>query len=186
MRPELEDFRTVWHAQPTTFFHLTPQAMRAAVERIDHRQRRIARGVVGAFAGDVIAFTLLLFFFVTNVLQAAGCVWIMLSMGWFARRLWVQLRGDRSYEEMLARPSIEADRASLEGRWEVYRSLLSFGAVLPGVALFVAGGLLAEPGSALWVAVTIAVIVAGIANGFRLHLPAARAIRRQLLELDRL
>ena len=162
MRHELEDFRMAWHAQPTTFFHLAPQEMRAVVERIDRRQRRIARGVVVAFVGDVIAFTLILLFLVTNALQAAGCVWIMIAMGWFARRLWAQVRGaDRTHDEMVARPSIDAFRASLETRWAFYQSLLSFGAVLPGVAIFVAGFVVAQPASAAWAAVTGVVILAG-------------------------
>jgi len=187
MRNELEDFRTVWHAQPTTFFHLAPQAMRASVERIDRRQRRIAAGIVIAFAGDLVGFTLVLLFVVTNVLEAAGCLWIMISMGWFAQRLRGQLRGGaRAYEEVVTRPSIHAFRASLEARWEFYLSLLSLSAVLPGIAVFIAGVVVAEPASAAWAIGTGGVIVAAIANALRIHLPDALAIRRQLVELDRL
>ncbi|HEY4307652.1 MAG TPA: hypothetical protein VGM82_24470 [Gemmatimonadaceae bacterium] len=187
MRVELEDLQTAWHAQPTTFFRLTPQQMRAGVDRIDQRQRRVARGIVAAFVGDVISFTLLLFLFVTNAIQAVGCVWIMLAMGWFARYLWTHLRtSERTRDEMIARPSIDAFRAALNARWTFYRSLLAFGVVLPGVALLIIGGLIAAPGSGKSVAATVVVIVAAIANGFRLHLPNARAVQRQLAELDEL
>ena len=187
MLRDLEDFRTVWHTQPTTFFRLTPYEMHAGLERIDRRQRRIARGILTAFVGDVIAFTLVLVLVVANAVQAAGCIWIMLAMGWFARRLWMGLRRtERASEEMLARPSIDAFRAALESRWQFYRSLLLFGAVLPGVAMFLIGTFLAEPDSASWVATTGALVIAAIVNGFRIHTPKARDIRRQLAELDRL
>lgn len=187
MLNEVEDFRTAWHAQPTTFFRLTPHEMRVGLERIDRRQRRLARGILAAFVGDVIGFTTILFLVVANALEAAGCLWIMIAMGWFARRLWKGLRSaERAHEEMVARPSIDALRESLEARWKFYRSLLSFGAVLPGVAMFLIGALVAEPTAATGVAVTGAVLVASIANAFRVHLPKARAIQQQLAELDRL
>lgn len=187
MFSDLENFRTAWHTQPTTFFRLTPHEMQAGLEHVDRRQRRIARGILAAFVGDVIGFTMVLFLVVTNALEAAGCIWIMLAMGWFARHLWMGLRSaERAREEMLARPSIDAFRASLESRWEFYRSLLSFGAVLPGVALFLVGALVAEPASASWVAATGTLVIAVIANGFRIHMPKARVIRQQLTELDRL
>jgi hypothetical protein len=187
MLHDLEDFRTAWHTQPTTFFRLTAHEMRAGLERVQRRQRRIARGILAAFVGDVISFTMILFLAVTNALEAAGCIWIMFAMGWFARHLWVGLRSaERASEEMVARPSIDAFRASLESRWVFYRSLLSFGVVLPGVALFLIGAVVAQPASAIWVGVTGALLIAGIANGFRIHMPKARAIRQQLAELDRL
>ena len=187
MLDELDDVRSAWHAQPTTFFRLTPQQMFAGLRRIDRRQRRVAHGILVAFVGDVIAFTTVLFVSVTNLLEAAGCLWIMIAMGWFARRLWTGLRSaERAQEEMVARPSIDAFRASLEARLTFYRSLLSFGAVLPGVGLFLIGALIAAPESAVWVAVTGALLVAGVANGFRMHLPRTRDIRKQLSELDQL
>lgn len=183
----VEDLRTAWNAQPTTLFRLTPQQMRAALERIDRRQRKIARGIVAAFAGDVISFTTILILMHNNVLQVAGCIWIMVAMGWFARRLWTGLRrAEWASEDMLARPSIDAFRASLESRWEFYRLLLSFGAVLPGVALYLIGALIRQPDAAIMVGLVAAVIVAASANGFRIHLPQARAIREQMAELDRL
>lgn len=187
MRDDLEDVQNTWHAQPTTFFHLAPREMRAAVARTERRQQRIARGVIVAFVGDVVAFTLLLFLFVTNAVEAAGCIWIMLSMGWFARLLSRHLRSAApTYDETAARPSIDAFRASLASQLGFYKLLLAFGLVLPGVALFVAGILLAQPGAGKAAALTGVVIAAAIANGFRLHLPGARAIQQQLSELDKL
>lgn len=187
MLDDLEDFRTAWNTQPTTLFRMTPREMRAGLERIDHRQRRIARGIRTAFICDLISFTVILFFIYHNVIAAAGCIWIMLAMGWFTRHLWTRLRrAERASEDMLARPSIDAYRASLEARWEFYRSLLAMGAVLPGVALILIGDLIRQPQSAPVVAATGMVFVFAIANGFRMHLPKARAIREQLAELDRL
>jgi hypothetical protein len=182
----VDDLRTAWHAQPTTLFRLTPQEMRTALERIDRRQRRIARGFVAAFVGEVIAFATILFL-INNPLVSAGCIWIMIAMGWFAHRLWTGLRrAERASEDMLARPSIDAFRSSLEARWEFYRLLPSFGAILPGVALILIASLVRQPDSAPIAALVVAVFIAATANGFRLHLPHARAIRQQITELDRL
>ena len=182
----VDDLRTAWPAQPTTLFHLTPQEMRTALERIDRRQRRIARGMVAAFVADVIFFTTLLLL-INNALKSVGCIWIMVGMGCFARRLWTGLRrAERASEDMFARPSIDAFRASLEARWDFYRLMLSFGAVLPGVALILIADLVRHPDSAPTVALVAVLFVAATANAFRIHLPHARAIRQQIADLDRL
>jgi hypothetical protein len=165
---------------------MSRQQIQGRVAQESARQRRIPIGIGAAFAGDVIAFTTLLFFF-PDAFQRAGSILIMLAMGYLTRRLQLRrAKATTAQSEIAARPSIDAYRAALDAQLEFYRALLAFAAVVPGVGLFIFGAIRSEPEAWPFGLATVVLLLAGMANGCRMHLPHARRLLEQLRELDAL
>ncbi len=129
----------------------------------------------------------MLLFFFPDPFQRAGSILIMLAMAYLTRRFQRRrAKATMAQNEMAACPSIDAYRMALDAQLEFYRGLLPFAGVLPGIALFLFGAIRSEPDAWPYGLAAVVLLLAGMVNGCRIHLPQVRRILAQRRELDAL
>lgn len=189
MSPE-EIARTAWQAQPAAAPLPPIETLRA---RSDQFRKTIARRnrweyIAGAFVIAAFSITAIIVpltgMRIGAALVVAGAMYVM----WQLHR-----KGSNLAEEELAGqvPILVHQRAALVRQRDAIRSVLSWyiGPFLPGIVLFFAAPILADPpavgSAAFYTVVRSGVIVIGIlAAVFWLNRRGARALQEQIDEID--